>query len=69
MTENCRMIGPIQALFGLGPFCLQYQLPKNISRREKQTTKAVIGEKRVHLLVVDWIVAIIHGKQHKLSIL
>ena len=25
----------------LGPYCLQYRLPKNISRQEEQTTKVV----------------------------
>ena len=31
------------ALLDLGPYCLQYRLPKNKSRREEQTTKVVIG--------------------------
>ena len=34
----------------LGPYCLQYRLPKNISRREEQTTKVVIGGKKVNTL-------------------
>ena len=29
----------------LGQYCLQYRLPKKISRREEQTTKAVTGGK------------------------
>ena len=31
----------------LGLCCLQYRLPKNISRQEEQTTKIVPGRKRV----------------------
>ena len=27
--------------FDLGPYCLQYRLPKNISRRKEQTTNVV----------------------------
>ena len=27
----------------LGPYCLQYRLPKTISRRNEQTTKVVTG--------------------------
>ena len=27
----------------LGPYCLQYRLPKNINRQEEQTTKFVTG--------------------------
>ena len=27
----------------LGPYCLQYRLPGNISRREEQTTNVVTG--------------------------
>ena len=34
----------------LGPYCLQYRLPKNISRREEQTTKAVTGGKRIQFV-------------------
>ena len=30
----------------LGPYCLPYTLPKNVSRREEQTTKVVTGLKR-----------------------
>ena len=29
--------------FDLGSYCLQYRLPKNISRHEEQTTKVVTG--------------------------
>ena len=32
----------------LGPYCLQYRLSKNISRREQQTTKVVTGGLRVN---------------------
>ena len=32
--------GAVREQFNLGPYCLQYRLPKNISRREKQTTKS-----------------------------
>ena len=31
----------------LGPYCLQYRLPKNISRQEEQTAKVVTGWLRV----------------------
>ena len=31
----------------LGSYCLQYRLPKNISRREEQKTKVVTGGLRV----------------------
>ena len=27
----------------LGPYCLQYRLPKNVSRKREQTTKVVTG--------------------------
>ena len=30
----------------LGPYCLQYRLPKNIRRRWEKTTKVVTGEKK-----------------------
>ena len=32
----------------LGAYCLQYRLPKNISRGEKQTPKVVTSRLRVH---------------------
>ena len=32
----------------LGPYGLQYRLPKNIGRREEQTTKVVTCRKRVN---------------------
>ena len=31
----------------MGPYCLQYRLPKNISRQEQQTTKVVNGGLRI----------------------
>ena len=34
----------------LGPYCLQFKLPKTISRREEQTTKVVTGGKRFKLM-------------------
>ena len=37
----------------LGLYCLQYRLPKNISRQEKQTTKVVTGRLRVHVILND----------------
>ena len=36
----------ITELHDLGPYCLQYRLPNNISRQEEQTTKVVTGETR-----------------------
>ena len=33
---------------GLGPYCLQYNLPKNIRRREQQMAKVVTGGLRVN---------------------
>ena len=33
-----------------GPYFLQYRVPKNISRREEQTTKVVTGRKRVNFV-------------------
>ena len=35
----------------LGPYCLQNPLPKNISRREEQTTKVMTDRKRVNCAV------------------
>ena len=32
----------------LNPYCLQYRLAKNLSRREEQLTKVVTGELRVN---------------------
>ena len=33
----------------LGPYCLKYRLPKNISRLEKRTTKLRLAGKMVKL--------------------
>ena len=35
----------------LGSYCLQYRLPKSISRREKPTTKVVTGRGRVDIKI------------------
>ena len=32
----------------LGPYCLQYRLTKNISRRNEQTSKVVTGWRQVN---------------------
>ena len=39
------------------PYCLQYRVPKNISRREEQTTNVMTGWQRVNtfLLLFDFI--------------
>ena len=37
----------------LGPYCLQYWLPKNISRKRKQTTKVVTGGKKDKSICAD----------------
>ena len=42
---------PDQAVSNLGPYCLQYGLPMDISRREEQTTKVVTGGLRVEKYV------------------
>ena len=34
-----------------GPYCLQYRLPKNISRQEEQTTKDLTGGLRVKVSI------------------
>ena len=34
--------------FDLGSYCLQYRLPKNISRQEEQTMKVVTGGQMVN---------------------
>ena len=34
----------------LGPYCLQYRLPKNIGRLEKQTLKVITDRLNVNLL-------------------
>ena len=43
----------------LGPYCLQYWLPKNISRQEEQTTKVMTGEKRVKYFtyLMAWLIS------------
>ena len=38
------------SLCDLDPFCLYHRLPKNISRREEQSTKVVTGGLRLNLL-------------------
>ena len=43
-------ISPDQSLtWRLGPYCLQYKLPKKVNRQEEQTTKVVTSKLRVHL--------------------
>ena len=42
---------PLQS--DLGPYCLHYKLLNNTSRREKQTTKVVSGQK-VCNLILGW---------------
>ena len=37
----------------LGSHCLQYRLPKNISRRVEQTTKVMTGRLRVKKLLIQ----------------
>ena len=37
-----------KGLSDLGPYCFQYRLPKTISRRNKQTTKAVTSKLQVN---------------------
>ena len=34
----------------LGPYCLQYRLPRNISKREEPTTKVVTSGLMVNML-------------------
>ena len=35
----------------LGPYCLQYRLPKNISRQEERTTKVMTGGYRLTAII------------------
>ena len=49
-TMNPDKTAPFVQQSELGPYCLQYRLPKNISRREEQTTKVVTGGKLVKLI-------------------
>ena len=44
---------------GPGPYCSQYRLPKNISRREEQTTKFMTGRKRVKQKIYPTVRAVI----------
>ena len=41
---------PDQTESDLGPNCLQYRLPKNMSKQEEQTTKALTGGLRVNVV-------------------
>ena len=41
-------MNPDQTDPDLGPYCLQYRLPKNISSHEEQKTKVMIGGLRVN---------------------
>ena len=41
-------MNPDQTDPDLGPYCLQYRLPKNISSHEEQKTKVMIGGLRVY---------------------
>ena len=47
-------MSPDQTAPNLGPYHLQYTLPKNISRWEEQTTKAMTGGLKVKTLCFDF---------------
>ena len=45
---NPDQTAPKGAVSDLGPYCLPYRLPKNISRQDEHTTKDVTGELKVN---------------------